>query len=290
MATPLVIVESPAKAKTISKFLGAQYDVRASVGHVADLPSKGLAVDVDNGFKPTYELTARGRDVVKDLRVALKDASELYLATDEDREGEAISWHLLEYAQAEGAREADGVPRDHQDGHRPRRQQPARHRLRAGRCGRDAAHPRPSVRLRGVAGALAPGEPRPVGRPRAEPARSASSSSASASGWRSSPPATGTSSCSRRPRRRSPPTSSRVDGAKVATGKDFGIRRAGQERRRSCSTRLAPARLAGALDGVEFTVRSVEERPYRSSPRSAVHDLHAAAGGWPQAAPVVAAR
>ena len=97
MARPLVIVESPAKAKTIARFLGEDFDVRASVGHVADLPSKGLAVDVDNGFKPTYELTTRGRDVVKDLRAALKDASELYLATDEDREGEAISWHLLEH-------------------------------------------------------------------------------------------------------------------------------------------------------------------------------------------------
>ena len=97
MSKPLVIVESPAKAKTISKFLGSTFDVRASVGHVADLPSKGLAVDVDNGFKPTYELTERGKQVIKDLRAALKDASELYLATDEDREGEAISWHLLEY-------------------------------------------------------------------------------------------------------------------------------------------------------------------------------------------------
>src|SRR6476646_11113525 len=97
MARPLVIVESPAKAKTIARFLGDDFDVRASVGHVADLPSKGLAVDVDNGFRPTYELTARGEDVAKDLRTLLKDASELYLATDEDREGEAISWHLLEY-------------------------------------------------------------------------------------------------------------------------------------------------------------------------------------------------
>src|SRR4051812_22757485 len=97
MARPLVIVESPAKAKTISKFLGNAYDVRASVGHVADLPSKGLSIDVDNGFKPTYELTERGKQVIKDLRGLVKDASELYLATDEDREGEAISWHLLEY-------------------------------------------------------------------------------------------------------------------------------------------------------------------------------------------------
>ncbi|HYN32284.1 MAG TPA: type I DNA topoisomerase, partial [Ilumatobacteraceae bacterium] len=97
MSKPLVIVESPAKAKTLSKFLGSDYDVRASVGHVSDLPSKGLNIDVDNGFKPTYELTERGKTVIKDLKAALKDASELYLATDEDREGEAISWHLLEY-------------------------------------------------------------------------------------------------------------------------------------------------------------------------------------------------
>jgi DNA topoisomerase I len=97
MTKPLVIVESPAKAKTLSKFLGSGYDVRASVGHVADLPSKGLSIDVDNGFKPTYELTERGKQVVKELKSLVKDASELYLATDEDREGEAISWHLLEY-------------------------------------------------------------------------------------------------------------------------------------------------------------------------------------------------
>ncbi len=97
MSKPLVIVESPAKANTIRSFLGSAFTVSASIGHVADLPSKGLAVDVDNGFKPTYELTDKGRQVVKDLKALLKDASELYLATDEDREGEAISWHLLEY-------------------------------------------------------------------------------------------------------------------------------------------------------------------------------------------------
>ena len=96
MSKPLVIVESPAKAKTIASFLGSEYDVRASVGHVADLPSKGLAVDVDNHFKPTYELTERGAKVVKELRQLVKQASALYLATDEDREGEAISWHLIE--------------------------------------------------------------------------------------------------------------------------------------------------------------------------------------------------
>jgi DNA topoisomerase-1 len=71
MPKPLVIVESPAKAKTISKFLGATFDVRASVGHVADLPKKGMSIDVDNGFKPTYELTVRGKEIVKELRAAM---------------------------------------------------------------------------------------------------------------------------------------------------------------------------------------------------------------------------
>ena len=97
MGKPLVIVESPAKAKTISQFLGNEYIVRASVGHIADLPSKGLAVDVDNHFKAAYELTDRGKTIIKDLKADLKNASVLYLATDEDREGEAISAHLEEY-------------------------------------------------------------------------------------------------------------------------------------------------------------------------------------------------
>ncbi|MEY3700000.1 MAG: topoisomerase, partial [Actinomycetota bacterium] len=94
---PLVIVESPAKAKTISKFLGDEFVVRASVGHIADLPSKGLSVDVENSFKPNYELTERGATIVRELKSELKNASVLYLATDEDREGEAIAAHLFEY-------------------------------------------------------------------------------------------------------------------------------------------------------------------------------------------------
>ena len=194
MPKPLVVVESPAKAKTISKFLGDAYDVRASVGHVADLPSKGLAVDVDNGFKPTYELTERGKQVVKELRAALKDASELYLATDEDREGEAISWHLLEHLKPKVPVKRMVFHEITAVGHRPRRQQPAGHRLRPRRRGRDAPHPRPPLRLRGVAGAVAAGQPRPVGGPGAEPVDPPHRASASASGSPSSPPATGTSS------------------------------------------------------------------------------------------------
>lgn len=97
MSKSLVIVESPAKAKTIAQYLGPEYEVRASVGHIADLPSKGLAVDVDNDFKPSWELTERGRTVIRELKDLLKKSDALYLATDEDREGEAISWHLLEH-------------------------------------------------------------------------------------------------------------------------------------------------------------------------------------------------
>jgi DNA topoisomerase-1 len=91
----LVIVESPAKAKTINKYLGSNFIVRASVGHVRDIPSKGLNVDVDNDFKPTYEITDRGRKIVADLRAAAKSVDQVYLATDLDREGEAIAWHLV---------------------------------------------------------------------------------------------------------------------------------------------------------------------------------------------------
>ena len=96
MSSSLVIVESPAKARTIAKFLGDGYTVMASMGHVRDLEAKGLAVDVDNHFKPTYAVNDRAKPVIRDLKAALKDATEVFLATDEDREGEAISWHLLE--------------------------------------------------------------------------------------------------------------------------------------------------------------------------------------------------
>ncbi|MEN0128660.1 MAG: toprim domain-containing protein, partial [Brevundimonas sp.] len=104
----LVIVESPAKARTIAGYLGEGYDVEASVGHIRDLPQpselpadmkKGpfgkFAVDVDNGFAPYYVVDADKRKKVSELKKLLKESDELYLATDEDREGEAIAWHLL---------------------------------------------------------------------------------------------------------------------------------------------------------------------------------------------------
>ena len=94
MPKSLVIVESPAKAKTIKKFLGKDYEIRASVGHVRDLPQKGLGVDVHNDFKPEY-VTIRGKEkVLQGLRSAAKSVDRVYLATDPDREGEAIAWHV----------------------------------------------------------------------------------------------------------------------------------------------------------------------------------------------------
>ena len=108
---PLIIVESPAKARTIAGFLGGDYDVASSVGHIRDLPrtakeiptkykdkvwAKDWGIDIDNGFAPLYIVQPDKRDVIKQLKALVADASELYLATDEDREGEGIAWHLLE--------------------------------------------------------------------------------------------------------------------------------------------------------------------------------------------------
>ncbi|HXT69551.1 MAG TPA: type I DNA topoisomerase [Vicinamibacterales bacterium] len=96
MAKALVIVESPAKAKTINKYLGRDYKVIASMGHVRDLPKSKLGVDVDNGFEPVYEVLATRVKVIKELKEAAKIAEIIYVATDPDREGEAIGWHLAE--------------------------------------------------------------------------------------------------------------------------------------------------------------------------------------------------
>ena len=95
MASNLVIVESPAKVKTIKKFLGSSYEVDASGGHVRDFPKSQFGIDVDNDFEPKY-ITIRGKgEVLARLRKEVKKADKIYLATDPDREGEAISWHLL---------------------------------------------------------------------------------------------------------------------------------------------------------------------------------------------------
>ncbi len=101
-AKRLVIVESPAKAKTIEKFLGRGYAVRASLGHVRDLPKRRLGVDVEHGFEPAYVVPKEKKEIVKELAQQARSASELLLATDPDREGEAIAWHLTQAISGKG--------------------------------------------------------------------------------------------------------------------------------------------------------------------------------------------
>jgi DNA topoisomerase-1 len=96
MSKPLIIVESPTKAKTISRFLDGNYIVRASMGHVRDLPKSKISIDVKNDFEPTYIIPEKAKETVAELKKLAKDASSIILATDEDREGEAISWHLVQ--------------------------------------------------------------------------------------------------------------------------------------------------------------------------------------------------
>ncbi len=96
MTKKLVIVESPAKTKTLSKILGSAYSIKATVGHIRDLPKGNLGIDVENDFTPRYVIPVQRRKVIKEIKDSINDASAVYLATDPDREGEAISWHLVE--------------------------------------------------------------------------------------------------------------------------------------------------------------------------------------------------
>jgi DNA topoisomerase I len=98
----LVIVESPAKAKTIGKYLGRAYRVKATVGHVRDLPQKKLGIDIESGFVPEYVTIAGKEKTLADLKTAAKDAREIFLATDPDREGEAIAWHVADQIKRRG--------------------------------------------------------------------------------------------------------------------------------------------------------------------------------------------
>ena len=101
MPKNLVIVESPAKAKTLSKMLGKNYEIRATVGHVRDLPKSHLGVDIENGFSPKYVALRNKGNIIGELKTAASSAKEVYLATDPDREGEAISWHILQVIGSE---------------------------------------------------------------------------------------------------------------------------------------------------------------------------------------------
>ncbi len=96
MGKSLLIVESPTKARTLNRYLGDRFDIRASVGHIKDLPENELGIDIENGFEPYYKVIKGKEKVIKDLRKAAKEAESIYLAPDPDREGEAIAWHIAE--------------------------------------------------------------------------------------------------------------------------------------------------------------------------------------------------
>jgi DNA topoisomerase I len=102
MIKALVVVESPSKAKTINKYLGSDFKVLASVGHVKDLPKKGIGIDFDNNFEPTYEVIPGKEKVIRELKAAAKGVDTIYVATDPDREGEAIGWHIKEELEGRG--------------------------------------------------------------------------------------------------------------------------------------------------------------------------------------------
>ena len=173
VAKSLVIVESPAKGKTIAGYLGADdYTVMASVGHIRDLPSdkkelqaespekvethgRLAGIDPNDHFDVVYVVHPSKKKVVTELKRALKGADELILATDEDREGEAIGWHVLEGARPEGPGEADGVPRDHAARDPRGARTPARARHEARRGARGPPHPRPARRVGDVADPVA---------------------------------------------------------------------------------------------------------------------------------------
>jgi len=104
VSKPLVIVESPAKVKTLKKYLGKGYNIAATVGHIMDLPSKEIGIDIENGFKPKYTNIPGKKKVISSLKKAAADASDIYLAPDPDREGEAIAWHAAETLKKKGRR------------------------------------------------------------------------------------------------------------------------------------------------------------------------------------------
>lgn len=266
MPTALVIVESPAKARTVSRFLGGDFVVEASIGAVRDLDPKGLAVDIDEDFKPTYVVPSQKRDVVKRLKAALAEADELYLATDEDREGEAIAWHLIEVLKPR-------VPVRRMVFHEITRQaiQDAveHHRqIDAGLVDAQEArrivdrlfgYPVSEVLWRKIATRLSAGRVQSpavrlvVERERERMAFVPADYWDLQAAFPTDPGFTAGLVT--------------LDGRRVATGKDF--RSDGRVARDDVAVLDEPAAraLTTALDGSPFTVAQVEEKPYRSSPK-----------------------
>jgi DNA topoisomerase-1 len=263
----LVIVESPAKARTIARFLGGDFVVEASIGAIRDLEPKGLAVDIDDGFRPTYVVPPAKRDVVKRLRTALKGADRLLLATDEDREGEAIAWHLVEVLKPsvpmarmvfhEITRDAIEQAVDQsRDIHAGLVDAQEARRI----VDRLYGYPVSEVLWRKVATGLSAGRVQSpavrlvVERERERMAFVAAGYWDLVAAFPSAPSFSA--------------TLVGLDGTRVATGKDFDSQ--GRVARDDVVVvdETAARALVGALDGATYTVSSVDERPYRSSPKA----------------------
>jgi DNA topoisomerase-1 len=284
MAKPLVIVESPAKAKTIAGFLGGEFTVESSIGHIRDLPRnaadvppayKGeswarLGVDVDNDFKPLYVVSREKKDQVRKLKALLKDASELYLATDEDREGESIAWHLLEVL-------APQVPVKRMVFHeitRPAIERAVRESRDLDRRLVDAQETRRILdRLYGyevspvlwkkVMPALSAGRVQSVATRLLVERERARMRFVTGAYW----DLTGTfEAVGKGDEVAFEATTVGLDGRRLVTGKDFDA--SGQVSRTDVVRLDEPAAraLVGRLDGAAFSVRSVEEKPWRRSP------------------------
>jgi len=267
MSTSLVIVESPAKARTIARFLGDDFVVEASIGSIRDLEPKGLAVAIDDEFKPTYVVPPSKKDVVKRLRAALDGADQLFLATDEDREGEAIAWHLSEVLKpsvpmrrmvfheitrqaidnaVETSRDIDAGLVDAQEARRI--------------VDRLFGYPVSEVLWRKVSTGLSAGRVQsPSVRLVVERERERMAFVA-AGYWDlqaafPTDPAFGA-------------TLVALDGNRVATGKDFDSQGRVDRDDVVVVDETAARALVGALDGSTFTVSSVDEKPYRSSSKA----------------------
>ena len=102
MTKPLVVVESPTKVRTVKKYLGNDYNIAATVGHIKDLPNKEMGIDIENGFTPVYKTLPGKQKVIRSLKQAAGDTQDVYLAPDPDREGEAIAWHTADVLKKKG--------------------------------------------------------------------------------------------------------------------------------------------------------------------------------------------
>ncbi len=284
----LVIVESPAKARTIAGYLGSGYVVESSIGHVRDLPSKAdeipaekkkeswarLGVDVEHGFAPLYVVSAGKKDQVRKLKAALADADELLLATDEDREGEAIAWHLVQVLKPkvpirrmvfheitpQAIREAVDQPRDIDE-----RLVDAQETRRI--LDRLYGYEVSPVLWKKVMSGLSAGRVQSVATRLLVERERARIRFRSAEYW----DIEAVFDTGRTPAQNGEPTSFAaslvaLDGGRVATGRDFGEDGTVKAREVVHLDRDAAQGLAARLDGVEFAVRSVEEKPYRRSP------------------------